>query len=59
MDDAKHRRYTGVSNALILDNLQALGRVHGRIPEADVGILLVGREARWRDALVDRQLWGV
>ena len=31
MDDAKHRRYTGVSNALILDNLQALGRVHGRI----------------------------
>jgi len=31
MDDAKHRHYTGVSNALILDNLQALGRVHGRI----------------------------
>ena len=31
MDDAKLRRYTGVSNALILDNLQALGRVHGQI----------------------------
>ena len=31
IDDAKHRHYTGVSNALILDNLQALGRVHGRI----------------------------
>lgn len=31
IDDAKHRRYTGVSNALILDNLQSLGRVHGRI----------------------------
>ena len=31
MDDAKHRRYTGVSNALILENLQALGRSHGRI----------------------------
>ena len=31
MDDAKHRRYTGVSNALILENLQALGRKHGRI----------------------------
>jgi len=31
MDDAKHRRYTGVSNALILENLQALGRAHGRI----------------------------
>ena len=31
MDDAKHRHYTGVSNALILENLQALGRAHGRI----------------------------
>ena len=31
MDDPKHRRYTGVSNRLILKNLQALGRSHGRI----------------------------
>jgi pyruvate formate lyase activating enzyme len=31
MDDAKHLHYTGVSNALILENLQALGRSHGRI----------------------------
>jgi pyruvate formate lyase activating enzyme len=31
MDDAKHRRYTGVSNGLILENLQTLGRSHGRI----------------------------
>jgi pyruvate formate lyase activating enzyme len=31
MDDAKHRQYTGVSNALILENLEALGRVHKRI----------------------------
>jgi pyruvate formate lyase activating enzyme len=31
MDDAKHRHYTGVSNALILDNLQALGRMHAQI----------------------------
>jgi pyruvate formate lyase activating enzyme len=31
IDDAKHRRYTGVSNALILSNLEALGRMHQRI----------------------------
>jgi pyruvate formate lyase activating enzyme len=31
MDDAKHRQYTGVSNGLILENLQALGRSHARI----------------------------
>jgi pyruvate formate lyase activating enzyme len=31
VDDAKHRRYTGVSNALILSNLEALGRMHQRI----------------------------
>ena len=31
MDEAKHRRYTGVSNALILSNLEALGRIHPRI----------------------------
>lgn len=31
MDDAKHRRYTGVSNGLILENLQTLGRSHARI----------------------------
>jgi pyruvate formate lyase activating enzyme len=31
IDDVKHRRYTGVSNRLILENLQALGRSHGRI----------------------------
>ena len=31
MDDAKHRRYTGVSNGLIRDNLRALGRVHRQI----------------------------
>ncbi len=28
LDDAVHRRYTGVSNALILENLRALVRVH-------------------------------
>ncbi len=31
LDDARHRRYTGVSNALILDNLQVLGREHGNV----------------------------
>jgi pyruvate formate lyase activating enzyme len=31
MDDAKHRHYTGVSNALILENLQALGGKHEHI----------------------------
>jgi pyruvate formate lyase activating enzyme len=31
MDDAGHRRYTGASNATVLDNLRALGRVHDRI----------------------------
>ena len=31
MDDARHRECTGVSNALILENLQALGRAHRRI----------------------------
>jgi len=31
MDDAKHRRYAGVSNALILENLKALGRAQSRI----------------------------
>lgn len=31
IDDARHRRFTGVSNALILENLQTLGRVHGNI----------------------------
>ena len=31
MDDAKHQQYTGVSNILILENLQALGRAHERI----------------------------
>ncbi len=31
LDDARHRRYTGVSNALILDNLQILGREHGNV----------------------------
>jgi pyruvate formate lyase activating enzyme len=31
IDDAKHLRYTGVSNGLILENLQALGRSHARI----------------------------
>jgi pyruvate formate lyase activating enzyme len=31
MDDAKHRRFTGVSNALILDNLRCLGTVHDNI----------------------------
>ena len=31
LDDARHRRYTGVSNAKILDNLNALGREHGNI----------------------------
>lgn len=28
MDDALHREYTGVSNRLILENLEALGRAH-------------------------------
>lgn len=31
MDEAKHRQHTGVSNLPILENLQSLGRVHGRI----------------------------
>ena len=31
MDDAAHRRYTGVSNRLILENLSKLGRVHRQI----------------------------
>jgi pyruvate formate lyase activating enzyme len=31
MDDVKHRQYTGVSNALILNNLKALGSIHGNI----------------------------
>ena len=31
MDDARHRQYTGVSNALILDNLRALGHAHEQI----------------------------
>jgi pyruvate formate lyase activating enzyme len=28
MDDARHLRHTGVSNRVILENLQALGKVH-------------------------------
>jgi pyruvate formate lyase activating enzyme len=31
LDDARHRRYTGVSNALILENLKLLGQEHGNI----------------------------
>jgi pyruvate formate lyase activating enzyme len=31
MDDVKHRQYTGVSNALILNNIKALGSIHGNI----------------------------
>jgi pyruvate formate lyase activating enzyme len=31
MDDARHRRYTGVSNAGVLGNLRALGGVHKNI----------------------------
>jgi pyruvate formate lyase activating enzyme len=31
MNEAKHRRYTGVSNTLILSNLETLGRIHPRI----------------------------
>lgn len=31
MDDDLHRHYTGVSNHRILENLQALGRLHDRI----------------------------
>jgi pyruvate formate lyase activating enzyme len=31
MDDAKHRHYTSVSNVPILDNLEALGKIHGNI----------------------------
>ena len=31
LDDARHRQYTGVSNAKILENLEALGREHGNI----------------------------
>ena len=31
LDDARHRRYTGVSNELILDNLKILGREHGNV----------------------------
>ncbi|MBN2507889.1 MAG: glycyl-radical enzyme activating protein [Verrucomicrobia bacterium] len=31
MDSERHRRYTGVPNATILDNLRALDRVHDRV----------------------------
>jgi pyruvate formate lyase activating enzyme len=31
MDDETHRRYTGVSNAFVLENLKSLGRVHNHI----------------------------
>ena len=31
MDDAKHRHYTGVSNAPILENLRALSKAHSNI----------------------------
>jgi len=31
MDDVRHRRYTGVSNAAILNNLEALGSIHSNI----------------------------
>jgi pyruvate formate lyase activating enzyme len=31
VDDAKHIRFTGVSNALILKNLEALGKSHGKV----------------------------
>jgi pyruvate formate lyase activating enzyme len=31
LDDTQHRRYTGVSNALILENLKILGKAHGNI----------------------------
>jgi pyruvate formate lyase activating enzyme len=31
MDEAQHREYTGVSNALILENLEALARARARI----------------------------
>ena len=31
MDDTRHRKVTGVSNRVILENLRALGRVHSRI----------------------------
>jgi pyruvate formate lyase activating enzyme len=31
LDDARHRQYTGVSNASILENLKLLGREHGNI----------------------------
>ncbi|MGA2063970.1 MAG: glycyl-radical enzyme activating protein [Thermoguttaceae bacterium] len=31
LDDQRHRRYTGVSNRSILENLHALGQVHGNI----------------------------
>ncbi len=31
LDEARHREFTGVSNALILENLQALARVHRAI----------------------------
>lgn len=31
MDDAQHRRFTGVSNAAIIENLRKLGQVHPNI----------------------------
>lgn len=31
LDDSRHQRYTGVSNHVILDNLRAVGSVHGHI----------------------------
>jgi pyruvate formate lyase activating enzyme len=31
LDDERHRHYTGVSNALVLDNLEALGHSHANV----------------------------
>jgi pyruvate formate lyase activating enzyme len=31
LDDQRHRRFTGVSNRLILENLHALGQAHGNL----------------------------
>jgi len=31
LDDERHRRYTGVSNALVLENLEALAHRHGNV----------------------------
>ncbi|MFZ5826569.1 MAG: glycyl-radical enzyme activating protein [Bacillota bacterium] len=61
MDDAEHRRYTGVSNKVILENLRELSRNHGnitiRIPivpgitDQEENLLAIGRFAAGLDGV--------